>query len=150
VAVDLDSGKKVALPGGAGQPSRVEGRQGSWNGLEMAIRSRSISRSISRPDRCRRRSRHSDGVRIAARVARFAHLMEGEPPPFASLTTGAGAIVVEAAVARDRRRGGGPSSRQRTITDPEGLVALGAAQDATLQPFMAACDQAARRDLAGS
>ena len=71
------------------------------------------------------------------------------PPALGGLCHGAEAIVVEAltgALARHWRR---VELAKRAITAPEVLIALGAAQDATLGGFLAACDQRRRRDLAG-
>jgi len=71
------------------------------------------------------------------------------PPPFAGLCHGAGAIVVEA-LSRDlARRWRAVELSKRAIAAPQGLIELGGAQDATLDAFMAACDQHRRRDLAG-
>jgi len=65
------------------------------------------------------------------------------------LCTGAGAIVVEVFGDELARRWQTVELRKRTIAAPGELIALGAAQDATLRGFMAACDRHARRDLAG-
>ena len=69
--------------------------------------------------------------------------------PLASLCGGAGAIVVEALGDELARRWRAVELRKRAITAPEVLLALGAAQDATLGGFLAACDRHGRRDLAG-
>lgn len=79
----------------------------------------------------------------------FAPLFQGRPPSFASLVDGPGAIVVEALTGELGRRWQAVELSKRSITDPAALVALGAAQDATLGEFMAACDARRRRDLAG-
>jgi hypothetical protein len=75
----------------------------------------------------------------------------GKPPAPASfdvLATGAGAIVVEALSEELAKRWHGSELPKRQIEDPNELIALGAAQDATLGRFMDACDKARRRDLA--
>lgn len=66
----------------------------------------------------------------------------------AGLTTGAGAVVVEALAGDLARRWRAIELMKRQITDPRALVALGSAQDTMLGAFMAACDQANRRELA--
>ena len=75
----------------------------------------------------------------------------GAPPSLAfdSLCEGAGAIVIEALTGELAQRWRAVELSKRAITVPERLIALGAAQDATLQGFMAACDRHRRRDLAG-
>lgn len=73
----------------------------------------------------------------------------GVPGELASLCGGAGAIVVEVLGGELARRWRAVELRKRAITAPEGLIALGAAQDATLRGFLAACDRHGRRDLAG-
>ncbi|MBX3160967.1 MAG: hypothetical protein KF773_33720 [Deltaproteobacteria bacterium] len=74
---------------------------------------------------------------------------KGQPPAtFAALATGAGAIVVEALSEELAKRWHGSELPKRQIEDPHELIALGAAQDATLSRFMDACDRAKRRDLA--
>jgi hypothetical protein len=75
----------------------------------------------------------------------------GAPPSLAfdSLCVGAGAIVVEALTKELAQRWRAVELSKRSITAPERLIALGAAQDATLRGFMAACDRHRRRDLAG-
>jgi len=70
------------------------------------------------------------------------------PPQFDSLCGGAGAIVVESLTADLARRWRDAELSKRACTAPEVLVAVGAAQDATLQGFLAACDRRRRRDLA--
>jgi hypothetical protein len=82
----------------------------------------------------------------------YANLMaagSADPPAFDELVTGVGAIVVEALQRDFAERWRAVELGKRSITEPEALVALGAAQDATLTGFMAACDKAGRRDLAG-
>jgi hypothetical protein len=79
----------------------------------------------------------------------FAHAMSGTPPAFDSLTAGAGAIVVEALSLELATRWRGVELTKRGERDPAAVVAIGAAQDATLDGFMAACDRAGRRELAG-
>jgi hypothetical protein len=81
----------------------------------------------------------------------FAHALarRGAPPPSAgSLTTGAGAIVVEALAGELARRWHTVELGKRAIFEPDALIDLGEAQDATLAGFMASCDAARRRDLA--
>lgn len=80
----------------------------------------------------------------------FAHVMDGTPEPklFGPLATGAGAVVVEALTGELARRWRKYEITKRSQRDPHRLVAVGAAQDATLKAFMAACDAANRRDLA--
>lgn len=80
----------------------------------------------------------------------FADRLGGEPPgELASLCHGAGAIVVEALTGELARRWRTVELGKRAIEAPDVLVALGAAQDATLGGFLAACDRDRRRDLAG-
>jgi len=80
----------------------------------------------------------------------FADCLGAPPPPaFDSLCEGAGAIVVEALTRELAVRWREVELSKRAIASPEWLIALGAAQDATLQGFMAACDRHRRRDLAG-
>lgn len=67
---------------------------------------------------------------------------------FAELCGGVGAIVVEALALELARRWRAGEHAKRRITSPDALLALGAAQDATLGGFMAACNAAQRRDLA--
>jgi hypothetical protein len=77
----------------------------------------------------------------------FAHLMGGEPPSFASLVEGAGAIVVEALAGELAARWQAIELGKRAMTNPKALLALGAVQDAVLTAFMATCNH--RRMLAG-
>jgi len=79
----------------------------------------------------------------------FAHLLAGAPPSFAALCAGTGAIVVEALGGELARRWRAVELAKRAITSPDALIALGAAQDATLTGFLAAADHQRRRDLAG-
>lgn len=82
----------------------------------------------------------------------FAHLFDeapGDKVDFATLTTGPGAHVVAALGDELARRWFQVELGKRQLTSPDAATALGAAQDATLTRFMAACDQARRRDLAG-
>jgi len=65
------------------------------------------------------------------------------------LCEGAGAIVVEALGGELARRWRAVELGKRAIASTEELIALGAAQDATLHDFLAACDRHRRRDLAG-
>jgi FtsH ternary system-associated peptide len=76
-------------------------------------------------------------------------LGEGDPGELASLCHGAGAIVVEALTSELARRWRMVELGKRAIEAPDTLIALGAAQDATLGGFLAACDRHHRRDLAG-
>jgi hypothetical protein len=76
----------------------------------------------------------------------FAHLFTGEPPSFAELATGTGAIVVETLAHELARHWRTIEATKPAIDRPARLIALGAAQDATLDGFMTACN--ARRDLA--
>jgi hypothetical protein len=80
----------------------------------------------------------------------FAHLMgpPDEPPSFQPLTSGAGAIVVESIAPELAARWRSIELTKRQIRSSEKLIALGAAQDATLTHFMTACERARRRDLA--
>jgi len=68
---------------------------------------------------------------------------------FDGLCGGAGALVVEALGDDLARRWQTVELHKRASVAPDALIALGAAQDATLRGFMAACDRHARRDLAG-
>jgi hypothetical protein len=77
------------------------------------------------------------------------HLIKDEPPSFDSLVEGAGAIVVETLSLDIARRWHQVEVGKRSLTEPDVLAVLGAAQDAVLQRFMATCDRAKRRDLAG-
>ena len=80
----------------------------------------------------------------------FAELFGAAPVPVLdSLCTGAGALVVEALADELARRWQAVELSKRAIAAPEVLIALGAAQDAVLGGFMAACDRHGRRDLAG-
>ncbi len=56
-------------------------------------------------------------------------------------------VLVEALGSEIARRWRTAELAKRAITDPEALIDLGAAQDATLAGFMAACDARGRRDL---
>jgi hypothetical protein len=71
------------------------------------------------------------------------------PPAFDSLCDGAGAIVVESLTRELAQRWRAVELAKRAIAAPEALIALGAAQDAALHGFLAACDRNRRRDLAG-
>jgi len=80
----------------------------------------------------------------------FAELFrDGAPPALGSLCRGAGAIVVESLTGDLARHWRTVELSKRAIEAPDKLIALGAAQDAMLGGFMAACDQHHRRDLAG-
>jgi hypothetical protein len=79
----------------------------------------------------------------------FADKLAGRPPAFTALCEGAGAIVVEALAGELASRWRAVELRKRAMTDPRALIALGAAQDATLAGWLAACDAHRRRDLAG-
>jgi hypothetical protein len=83
----------------------------------------------------------------------FAHLLPGEPPEedkaWDALVTGTGAVVVETLQLELAKRWRTVELTKRAMTDPEALIALGHAQDATLKRFMDACTRAGRRDLAG-
>ena len=82
----------------------------------------------------------------------FAHILAGDPPAAAAwdeLVTGAGAVVVEALQPELARRWRSVELTKRAMTDPETLITLGRAQDATLTAFMGACSRTGRRDLAG-
>lgn len=80
----------------------------------------------------------------------FADRLGGPMPGgFDELCRGAGAIVVELLGGELARRWQAVELRKRAATAPEALIALGAAQDAALGEFMAACDRAGRRELAG-
>lgn len=70
-------------------------------------------------------------------------------PALDCLCDGAGALVVEALAGELARRWRTVELAKRAIAAPEVLIALGAAQDAVLGGFMAACDRHGRRDLAG-
>jgi hypothetical protein len=77
----------------------------------------------------------------------FAHVMTGEPPDFAGLADGAGALVVESLAWELAARWRAIELEKRAISNVAASIALGAAQDATLHGFMSACEK--RRDLAG-
>ncbi len=83
----------------------------------------------------------------------FAHILPGEPPDdpevWDELCTGVGAVVVEALQAELAKRWRTVELEKRQMTDPDALIKLGDAQDATLEYFMQACTRAQRRDLAG-
>ncbi len=80
----------------------------------------------------------------------FADLFGAAPvPAFDGLCGGAGALVVEALAGELARRWRTVELTKRMIAAPEVLIALGAAQDAVLGGFMAACERHQRRDLAG-
>jgi len=70
-------------------------------------------------------------------------------PPFASLVTGGGPIVIEALADELARRWQATELAKRSQIDPGVMIALGEAQDRVLGSFMSACDSAGRRDLAG-
>lgn len=72
----------------------------------------------------------------------------GVPPRFDDLVAGTGAIVVEALRGELAKRWREVELGKRAMIQPDALIALGAAQDAVLGSFMAACDAAHRRDLA--
>jgi FtsH ternary system domain X6 len=74
---------------------------------------------------------------------------DGAPGELDSLCHGAGAIVVEALTGELARRWRAVELGKRAIEAPAVLIALGAAQDATLGGFLTACDRHRRRDLAG-
>lgn len=79
----------------------------------------------------------------------FAELFGGRSPPeLGGLCHGAAAVVVEALTSDLARRWRAVELTKRAITSPNALVTLGAAQDAALGGFLAACDQHRRRDLA--
>jgi FtsH ternary system domain X6 len=79
----------------------------------------------------------------------FAHLMAGEPPDFTPLVTGTGAIVVDALAGELAERWRTAELHKRQLENPDELLAVGRAQSTALEMFMAACDAAHRRDLAG-
>jgi hypothetical protein len=76
------------------------------------------------------------------------YMTEGRVPAFDSLTTGAGPIIVEALSEEIARRWQAGEVAKRSLTDPAELIAIGAAQEATLAGFLDACDKRNRRDLA--
>jgi hypothetical protein len=69
-------------------------------------------------------------------------------PAFDSLCRVPGAIVLEALSDEIARRWQASDVAKRSMTDPDELIALGAAQDGVLQKFLDACDKHKRRDLA--
>lgn len=71
------------------------------------------------------------------------------PPSFDSLCHGPGAIVVESLTPELALRWAAIELSKSAIASPDELIALGAAQDAILGSFLAACDRHRRRDLAG-
>jgi hypothetical protein len=80
----------------------------------------------------------------------FADQLGGaEVPALDCLCADAGALVVEALAGELARRWRAVELSKRAIAAPDVLIALGAAQDAVLGGFMAACDRHGRRDLAG-
>jgi hypothetical protein len=64
------------------------------------------------------------------------------------LCGGAGAIVVETLTPQLARRWRAVELCKRATSAPERLIVVGAAQDAVLRGFLAACDRHRRRDLA--
>jgi len=79
----------------------------------------------------------------------FAELFgDSSPPELGGLCHGAGAIVVEALTGELARHWRAVELTKRAIEAPNALIALGAAQDAALGGFLAACDRHRRRDLA--
>ncbi|HEX4456161.1 MAG TPA: hypothetical protein VH143_35110 [Kofleriaceae bacterium] len=78
----------------------------------------------------------------------FAHLMAGDAPDFTPIVTGVGAIVVDALGGELADRWRGAELHKRQLENPDELLAVGRAQSAALEKFMAACDAAHRRDLA--
>ncbi|MFT3698911.1 MAG: hypothetical protein QM831_37535 [Kofleriaceae bacterium] len=82
----------------------------------------------------------------------FAHILPGEPPDepeaWDALCTGPGAVVIEALQGELAKRWRTVELEKRQMTDPDTLIKLGDAQDATLEYFMQACTRAQRRDLA--
>jgi hypothetical protein len=79
----------------------------------------------------------------------FAHWMAGPPPSFAPRATGAGAVVVDALGRELAARWRAVELGKAALEDPDELLAYGRGQAAALDGFMAACDAAGRRDLAG-
>jgi hypothetical protein len=79
----------------------------------------------------------------------FANLMAGEPPDFAPIVTGTGAIVVDALGSEIADRWRAAELTKRQLENPDELLAVGRAQSVALEKFMTACDAAHRRDLAG-
>ena len=76
------------------------------------------------------------------------YLAGATPPAFDSLVTGAGPIVVEALSDEIAKRWHASELAKRQINIPTDLIAIGQAQDATLEGFLGACDKHRRRDLA--
>ena len=76
------------------------------------------------------------------------YLVDATPPAFDSLVTGTGPIVVEALSDEIAKRWHASELAKRQINIPADLIAVGRAQDATLEGFLAACDKHHRRDLA--
>ncbi|HEX4420191.1 MAG TPA: hypothetical protein VH165_19885 [Kofleriaceae bacterium] len=68
---------------------------------------------------------------------------------FDPLCQGAGAVVLEALTGDLARQWRTIELAKRTMTDPDPVIVLGAAQDFMLEAFMTACDRHGRRDLAG-
>jgi hypothetical protein len=79
----------------------------------------------------------------------FAHLMAGDPPDFAPIVTGTGAVVVDALGSEIADRWRAAELHKRQLENPDELLAVGRAQSIALETFMTACDAAQRRDLAG-
>lgn len=75
------------------------------------------------------------------------YMTDGRVPAFDSLTTGAGPIIVEALTDEISKRWQAGEVAKRSMTDPAELIAIGAAQEATLTGFLDACDKRNRRDL---
>jgi hypothetical protein len=74
----------------------------------------------------------------------------GAPAPSCSaLVRGAGAVLLEALGPPIARRWRALEERARAAVVPQPLIAQGAVHDAALTSLLAACDGAARRDLAG-
>ncbi|MGN6106934.1 MAG: hypothetical protein ACTHU0_17645 [Kofleriaceae bacterium] len=81
----------------------------------------------------------------------FAHALGrtgAQPPSFDSLVDGVGAILVECLTGELAARWRTVELSKRAVTEPGALLDLGAAQDAVLTAFQAACDARHRRDLA--
>lgn len=72
-----------------------------------------------------------------------------KPPQndFAPLTTGVGSVIVTCLSSELAKRWTSIDIAKRSMTNPEELIAIGIAQQATLDSFMAACNDAKRRDL---
>ncbi len=77
------------------------------------------------------------------------YLIGGNVPGFDSLTKDAGPVIVEALSDELARRWHAGEVAKRSLTDPAEILAIGAAQEATLNGFLDACDKRKRRDLAG-